>query len=114
MDQWSYYQDGFEVYRENDLDGDRRLDEARWLNAGGTRVAVVAKGKVASWKQISAEEASKVFVQGLVQAQANGDLSLLETVMATPAELRDAGFPKDVADRVAASAAPRREGRRPA
>ena len=22
MDQWSYYQDGFEVYREDDLDGD--------------------------------------------------------------------------------------------
>ena len=109
MDQWSYYQDGFEVYRENDLDGDRRLDEARWLNAGGTRIAVVAKGKVASWKQISAEEASKVFVQGLVQAQANGDLSLLETVMATPAELLAAGLPKDVTDRVAAAAASRAE-----
>ena len=109
MDQWSYYQDGFEVYRENDLDGDRRLDEARWLNAGGTRIAVVTQGKIAGWKQISAEEASKVFVQGLVQAQANGDLTLLETVMATPAEMRDAGFPKEVADRVAASAASRGE-----
>src|SRR5262249_30740853 len=65
MDEWSYYQDGFEVYRENDLDGDKTLDEARWLNAGGTRIAVVEKGQVASWKQISAEEASKVFVQGL-------------------------------------------------
>ena len=27
MDQWSYYQDGFEVYRESDLDGNRSLDE---------------------------------------------------------------------------------------
>ena len=27
MDQWSYYQDGFEVYREIDLDGDQALDE---------------------------------------------------------------------------------------
>ena len=35
LDQWSYYQDGFEVYREEDLDGDRSLDECRWLNAGG-------------------------------------------------------------------------------
>ena len=105
MDQWSYYQDGFEVYRDKDLNGDKIVDEARWLNGGGTRIAVVSKRKVASWKQISAEEASKVFVQGLVQAQANGDLSLLETVMATPAELLEAGFPKDVADRVGASAA---------
>ena len=71
-----------------DMDGNRSLDESRWLNAGGARIAVMAKGKVASWKQISAEEASKVFVQGLVQAQANGDLSLLETVMATPAGAR--------------------------
>jgi thiol-disulfide isomerase/thioredoxin len=109
MDQWSYYQDGFEVYRESDLDGDRTLDEARWLNAGGTRVATVEKGKVATWKQISAEEASKVFVQGLVQAMADGDLSLLETVMATPAELMAAGVPKDVVGKVTAAATARRD-----
>ena len=43
LNQWSYYQDGFEVYRENDLDGDRTLDECRWLNSGGTRVAMIKK-----------------------------------------------------------------------
>ncbi len=41
LDQWSYYQDGFEVYREVDLDGDVRLDECRWLNNGGSRVGAV-------------------------------------------------------------------------
>src|SRR5262249_23964223 len=92
LDQWSYYQDGFEVYREVDLDGDRRLDECRWLNGGGSRVAAVAGRKISAWKQISAEEASKVFVQALT----GGDLELLETVMATPAELKAAGVPKDV------------------
>ena len=66
LNQWSYYQDGFEVYRENDLDGDRTLDECRWLNAGGTRVAVIKSGKIAGWKRISAEEASKVLVQAFV------------------------------------------------
>src|SRR5271157_4589196 len=40
LNQWSYYQDGFEVYRENDLDGDRTLDECRWLNGGGTAKTV--------------------------------------------------------------------------
>src|SRR5208283_3539427 len=49
LNQWSYYQDGFEVYRENDLDGDRTLDECRWLNGGGTRVAVIKSGKIACW-----------------------------------------------------------------
>ena len=37
LDQWSYYQDGFEVYREDDLNGDTYLDECRWLNSGGSR-----------------------------------------------------------------------------
>ena len=37
-------------------------------------------GKITGWKRISAEEASKVFVQGLVM----GDLGLIESVMATP------------------------------
>jgi thiol-disulfide isomerase/thioredoxin len=109
MDQWSYYQDGFEVYRESDLDGDRALDEARWMNAGGSRIAMVKKGKIVAWKQISAEEASKVFVQGLVQAIGGGDASLLETVMATPEELAAAGLPRDVVDKVAAASASRGE-----
>ena len=115
MDQWSYYQDGFEVYREVDLDGDQALDEARWMNAGGMRVATVKKGKIVGWRQISAEEASKVFVQGLVQAMASGDASLLETVMATPDELAAAGLPREVVDKVGRGRrGPRREGRRPA
>ena len=33
---------------------------------GGTRVAVVKGGKIAGWKRLSAEEASKVLVQALV------------------------------------------------
>jgi thiol-disulfide isomerase/thioredoxin len=103
LDQWSYYQDGFEVYRESDLDGDHHLDECRWLNAGGTRIAQVQGGKIKQWKRISAEEASKV----LVQALATGDIALLETVMATPDELTAAGVPKDVVAKVAAAAEPR-------
>jgi thiol-disulfide isomerase/thioredoxin len=103
LDQWSYFQDGFEVYREDDLDGDQRLDECRWLNSGGSRIATVVRGKISAWKQISAEEASKVLVQALVA----GDVALLETVMATPAELVAAGVPKDVVEKVAAAAAKR-------
>ena len=105
MDQWSYYQDGFEVYREDDLNGDSHLDECRWLNSGGSRIALVERGKIKAWKQISAEEASKVMVQALVA----GDAALLETVMASPEELADAGVPKDVVAKVAASAEKRVE-----
>src|SRR5262249_16890695 len=109
LDQWSYFQDGFEVYRERDLDGNGSLDEVRWLNAGGTRIGMVERGQGARWKQVSAEEASKVFVEGLVQAMAHGDLALLETVMATPDELTAAGVPKDVVAKAAAAAASRGE-----
>ena len=42
MDQSSYYQDGFEVYSEVDLNDDVSPDEARWMNTAGTRVAVIA------------------------------------------------------------------------
>jgi thiol-disulfide isomerase/thioredoxin len=99
MDQWSYYQDGFEVYRELDLNGDKRIDEVRWMNSAGTRVAKVSGGKIVSWARISAEEASKVFVQALV----SGDSELLETVMASPAELDALGVPRGEIDQVAAA-----------
>jgi thiol-disulfide isomerase/thioredoxin len=105
MDQWSYYQDGFEVYREDDLNGDNHLDECRWLNSGGSRIGLVRRGKIVSWKQISAEEASKVLVQALVA----GDAALLETVMASAAELADAGVPKDVVAKIAAASEKRAE-----
>ena len=99
LDQWSYFQDGFEVYREVDLNNDRSPDEVRWMNAAGTRVAKVNRGKITGWSRISGEEASKVFVQALVA----GDLGLIETVMATPADLEALGVPESEQDRVAAA-----------
>ncbi len=103
MDQWSYYQDGFEVYRETDLNKDQSPDEARWLNNAGTRIATVAGGKITGWKRISAEEASKVFVQALV----SGDGELAATVFAKPDELAALGVPKAEVDRVSEAATQR-------
>ncbi len=97
IDQWSYYQHGFEVYRENDLNADRSLDECRWLNAGGSRVAEIKGGKITSWKRISAEEASKVLVQALIAA----DFPMAETLMASPEDLKAAGLPREVVEKAA-------------
>jgi hypothetical protein len=105
MDQWSFYQDGFEVYRETDRTNDATSDECRWLNAAGTRVGVLKDGKITAWKRISAEEAAKVLVQALVTA----DLALLETVLATPDELAKLGIPKGEIDQVTAASAQRHE-----
>ena len=106
LDQWSYYQDGFEVYREDDLDGDRSLDECRWLNAGGTRIARGDEGE----DQGLEADLGRRGVQGPgCRLSPRGDVALLETVMATPDELTAAGVPKDVVDKVAAAAGKRAE-----
>lgn len=105
VNQWSYFQDGFEVYRELDTDNQRGVDEARWLNAGGSRTAIVKNSKVVGWKRLSAEEASKVMVQALVKK----DLALLETVMARPEEISALGLSADATKTLTASAAKRGE-----
>jgi thiol-disulfide isomerase/thioredoxin len=96
LDQWSYYQNGFEVYRESDLDEDGTLAECRWLNAGGTRIGIIKGGKIVGWKRISAEEASKVMVQAIVSQ----DLGLLESLMAAPEELAAIGAPEALIEQV--------------
>src|SRR5262249_31140646 len=101
----SFYQDGFEVYRETDLNDDKSPDECRWMNAAGTRIGVLSGGKIVAWKRISAEEASKVFVQALVAA----DLALLETVLATPDELEKLGIPKGEIEQITVSSKKRAE-----
>lgn len=115
LDRWSYYRDGFEVYRESDLDEDGALDEVRWLNAGGSRTAEVkaflAKGqdqavyRIVGWSRISAEEASKMLVQAII----GYDLHLLESLMATPDELKAAGLPDSVVSKATEGAGNRRE-----
>lgn len=59
VDQWSYYADGLEVYRDVDSNANGKADQCRWLNTGGSRWAVDTNedGKVDAWKSISAEEA---------------------------------------------------------
>lgn len=103
LDQWSYFKDGFEVYREIDLDEDGVLDECRWLNGGGTRIALIKSNRIAAWKRISAEEASKVLVQALVA----GNAALVETVMATPEDLNALGVPASEVEKVTKARADR-------
>ena len=80
LDQWSYYQDGFEVYREEDLDGDQALDECRWLNAGGTRIAQIEKGQIRDGSKSRPKRRRRCWFRH----SRRGDIGLLETVMATP------------------------------
>lgn len=94
LDRWSYYKDGFEVYREIDRNEDGVLDECRWLNAGGTRVAEVEKNRIVRWTRLSPEEASKVVVHALVTDNAQ----LFQTVLATSDDLAGLGLPAEAAE----------------
>lgn len=105
LDRWSYYLNGFEVYRESDLDEDGAVDECRWLNAGGTRIATVQSNRVVAWKRLSPEEASRLMVHALV----TGNARLVETLMATPEELKALGVPQGEVDRAEQARAGARE-----
>ena len=58
LDQWSYYENGLEVYRDLDTNFDGRTDEYRWVGPAGTRWGLDRdqNGTIDSWKVISAEE----------------------------------------------------------
>ncbi|MDR1964372.1 MAG: TlpA family protein disulfide reductase [Planctomycetaceae bacterium] len=67
VDQWSYFQNGVEVYRDIDSNGNGKADQYRWLNSAGTRWGIDAnEDKVIDhWKEISAEEVSREIVLAL-------------------------------------------------
>ncbi len=44
VDQWSFYKDGVEVYREIATKSGSKADQFRWLNTAGTRWGVDANG----------------------------------------------------------------------
>ncbi|MDR2169505.1 MAG: peroxiredoxin family protein [Planctomycetaceae bacterium] len=61
LDQWSYYRNGVEVYRDIATAGNGRADQFRWLNNGGTRIGIDTdrNSTIDYWKTISAEEVSR-------------------------------------------------------
>ncbi len=58
LDQWSYFKDGVEVYRDIDSDYDGKTDQYRWLGSAGTRWGIDEDqdGVIDYWKIISPEE----------------------------------------------------------
>lgn len=86
LDQWSYYKDGIEVYRDLDMDFDQKADQYRWLGEAGTRWGIDGNedGTIDSWKVISAEEvAFEAF-----QAIKNLDQERFNRLLITPEEFQ--------------------------
>ncbi|MFO0920948.1 MAG: redoxin domain-containing protein [Pirellulales bacterium] len=67
VDQWCYFQNGVEVYRDIDSDFNGVADEYRWLGTAGLRWGVDSNedGKIDRWKMISAEELTAEIVEAV-------------------------------------------------
>ena len=90
IDLWSYYKFGVEVYRDIDTDFDKKADQYRWLNTGGTRWGLDddEDGKIDRWKQISAEEVSAELVASL----ADSDAARFQSLLISESELKTLGL----------------------
>ncbi|GIS58968.1 MAG: hypothetical protein CM1200mP2_11930 [Planctomycetaceae bacterium] len=90
VDQWRYFQNGVEVYRDIDGNHNGKVDQSRWLNTGGSRWGLDSNedGRIDSWKRISAEETSRVAVEALLRR----DAGLLQTVLITAQDTRVLGI----------------------
>jgi hypothetical protein len=86
VDTYSYYLDGQEVYREIDTNGNGKIDQYRWLGAGGTRwgVDVNEDGQIDGWRMISAEEVS----QEILRAVATRNVARLQALTPSEQELK--------------------------
>ncbi len=90
LDQWSYFNNGIEVYRDLDLNFDKKTDQYRWLGTAGTRWGMDPNqdGIIDSWKVISPEEvAFECF-----QAIKNVDQERFNRLLLTPDEYQSLGL----------------------
>ncbi len=103
VDQWRYYLNGIEVYRDLDSNANNKIDQSRWVNAGGTRWGLDPDedGRIDSWKMISAEEATRV----AVEAMAAGDLAALGTILLSSEDLKSLGINEELSKQLLDSVA---------
>jgi TolA-binding protein/peroxiredoxin len=90
VDQWCYYKDGLEVYRDIDTNFNGKVDQYRWFHTGGLRWGVDTNedGRIDSWRMISAEEVAAEVVAALSSRDPERFLRLV----LTPAELKALGL----------------------
>ena len=98
IDQWSYFKDGVEVYRDIDTDFDGAVDECRWLGTSGTKWGIDNNQdeKIDAWKQISAEEIS----YEVVQAIRDRDFARFSLLLPSDAELASLGQGEQLTDEI--------------
>lgn len=90
LDQWCYYRDGIEVYRDIDSDFNKRADQYRWLATEGIRWGLDQDedGVVDAWKAISPEEVTAEVVAAL----RDKDTARFQRLLLTKEELAALGL----------------------
>ncbi len=90
LDQWCYYKDGVEIYRDIDGDFNGKADQYRWMGPSGIRWGLDRNedGDIDAWKVISPEEVSAE----VVAAIRDGDKNRFARLLITAAELKDLGM----------------------
>jgi len=90
VNQWSYYKDGLEVYRDVDSNANQRVDQCRWFHTAGSRWGLDRDedGRIDQWKTISPEEVSAEVVAAL----AGSDAARFMRVALAPADIETLGL----------------------
>ncbi len=98
VDQWCYYKDGIEVYRDIDSDFNGASDQYRWLGTSGTRWGIDQNedGQIEQWKVISAEEVT----MEIVEAIKTRDDERFRRLLVSEAELQMLGLGEDKGDQL--------------
>ena len=105
VDQWCYYRDGLEIYRDSDANFNGKADHYRWLSIGGSRWGLDDNedGRIDAWKSISAEEVTSEVVRALAEQ----DSARFARLLLTESELKTLGLSpeqaKDIADKAEAA-----------
>jgi thiol-disulfide isomerase/thioredoxin len=101
VDEWCYFQNGLEVYRDIDSNFNGKADEYRWFNTAGTRWGLDKNedGKIDSWKVISPQEVA----EQVVLALKDRDPARFQLLLLTPSELNDLGLGKARQDSISQS-----------
>ena len=98
VDQWCYYKDGIEVYRDIDSDFNGASDQYRWLGTSGTRWGIDQNedGKIEQWKVISAEEVTMEIVEAIKMR----DVERFRCLLVSDAELKILGLGEEKGDQL--------------
>ncbi len=98
VDQWCYYKNGIEVYRDIDSNYNGKADQYRWLGTAGRRWGIDRNGdqQIDSWKAISAAEVSRELVWALRTA----DQARFQAILLSQVDVRQLELGGELAERL--------------